>query len=152
MLVVSCTFRSSFPPSCSFSPFSVILEIHQVTVDWRTSRRWSSLLSVLSLSRHLHICRFLPPCLFLRLPLVWRNLFPWRLLLLQMRWLQHLIWEQLLWSGRILTCRDSLLLQYPFSFYPLLFLSHPLSSFPQHHFLLFRIRSHAVCSVCLFFL
>lgn len=37
------------------------------------------------------------------------------------------------------------------SFYPLLFISHPLSSLSQHHFLSFWSSSPAVCSVCLFF-
>lgn len=75
-------FCSSFPPS------SVILNIHQVTSPlWmqETRRRWT--FSVLSLL--LHISRLLPLSLLLRLPSVWRNLFPWWLPLLQMRWLQH---------------------------------------------------------------
>lgn len=53
----------------------------------------------------------------------------------KMRWLQHPIWEQLLWSGRIFACQDRLLLQYPFLstpsyFYHILFLlSHSIVSF-----------------------
>lgn len=39
----------------------------------------------------------------------------------------------------------------PLSFYPLSFLSRPLSSLSQHHFLSFWSSSPAVCSVCLFF-
>lgn len=61
--------------------------------------------------------------LFLHLPSVWLNVFPWWGLQLQMRWLQHLIWVQLLWSGRIFTCQDRLLLQYSFFLPPLIYIT-----------------------------
>lgn len=74
--------------------------------------------SYLSVFSHL---LFFP--VFLHLPLVWLNVFPWWGLQLQMRWLQHLIWAQLLWSGRIFTCQDRLLLQYSFFLPPLIFIT-----------------------------
>lgn len=95
----------------------------------------------MSLFLHISLC----------LHLVWRNICPWCVLLLQMLFS---IWSE------CNSCDQAwcLLVRFPYCFStpfflpPLLFLSHPLSSPSQLHFLLYRCCSPAVCSVCLLFL
>lgn len=111
MWVVNCTHSIfSFPPS------SLILKSDQDTLA--RSKKTSRL-------------SFFP--VIFSFPFVWRNLFPWLLLLLQIHWLQHPLRNSCdqAWLSLVgIACS-------PFSLHPILFWSHPLSS-SHHHFLLFQ--------------
>lgn len=80
----------------------------------KPSRRWTSAFCPLSPFPYLSVFFLTLSSFYACFPRFRRNVFPWWPLRLQMRWLHHPFWEQLLWSGRILSSRDRLLLRYPF--------------------------------------